>query len=113
MSMNRNESIRITEEVLDSLDGIRSASPAPFLYTRIRNRMENRVRPVWERLSEGLARPWVAATLAFFLLAVNAYIVLNAKESRSVQPPDEHLFASHSEYATHTSSFYDSNPEWP
>ncbi len=111
--MNQNESIRRTEDVLDSLDGIRSASPAPFLYTRIRARMENHARPVWERVSERLARPWVAAGLAILLLVVNAVIVLNEKDDASGPGGEEHLFASHSDYNIHTTSFYEQNPEWP
>ena len=111
--MNRNESIRTTEDILESLDGIRSASPAPFLYTRIRARMDNRSRPIWERVSEGLARPWVATGLAVLLLVVNALIVLSGKDDASEPGAEEHLFATHTDYNIHTTSFYEQNPEWP
>jgi hypothetical protein len=100
------------ERILDSLEGIRRADPAPFLYTRIKARMEKSAQPAWERITGVLSRPWVATCLALILIAANAYIVLNARSGASDQITDDHLFASNPEYATHT-SFYESNPEWP
>ncbi len=100
------------EGVLDSLEGIRRADPPPFLYTRIMARIEKRALPAWERISGVLSRPWVATCLAVILIAVNAYIVFNARNVSTDQAADDHLFAANTEYATHT-SFYESNPEWP
>lgn len=113
MSMNRKQTTERIDLAFESLEGIRQAVPAPFLYTRVRARMENRVRPVWERVSEVLSRPWVATSLAAILIVVNAYILFNALGVQSGEVHEEHLIASNSEYASHTSSFYEPNPEWP
>ena len=112
MHMNQEHDNQRLERILDSLEGIRKADPPPFLYTRIKARMEKRSPPTWERISGVLSRPWVATCLAVILIAVNAYIVFNARNVVTEQPTDDHLFASNTEYATHT-SFYESNPEWP
>lgn len=110
--MNQEHDSQRLERVLESLEGLRRADPPPFLYTRIRARMEKRALPAWERISGVISRPWVATTLAVILIAVNAYIVFNARQVATDQATDDHLFASNTEYASHT-SFYESNPEWP
>ncbi len=112
--MNLKDKKQEVDLVLDSLEGMRQATPNPFLYTRIRARMANRTRTVWEKVSDGLAKPWVAASLAAILILLNAFIVLNASGGDDAgQVPEEHLIASNADYTTHTASFYEPNPEWP
>lgn len=112
--MNRKDDKQELESILDSLEGMSPATPSPFLYTRIRARMANRPRPFWEKVSELLAKPWVATSLAAILILLNAYIVLNASgRDDARQVPEDHLIASNSDYTAHPTSFYEQNPDWP
>jgi hypothetical protein len=112
--MNRKDDKQELESILDSLEGMSPATPSPFLYTRIRARMANRPRPFWEKVSELLAKPWVATSLAAILILLNAYIVLNASGGDDArQVPEDHLIASNSDYTAHPTSFYEQNPDWP
>ena len=101
------------QKALDSLEGVRPVAPSPYLYTRIRARMDNRVRPLWERLSETLSRPWVATSLVAALVVVHAFLFFNAVGREEDPTQDEQAMASNSEYAVQTTSFYESHPDHP
>jgi len=72
---------RDTEEIMDSLDGIRRATPAPFLYTRVRARLQKEGRTIWEQLGSFVARPVVTVSTLILVLIFNAVIVLNKEKS--------------------------------
>jgi hypothetical protein len=65
------------EQTLDSLDGIRRAEPTPFLYTRVRARLEREQKNAWEKLASILARPVVAFASLFVIIGINAFILFN------------------------------------
>jgi hypothetical protein len=50
--MKETEPYREVEETMQSLDGVHRAAPRPFLYARIKNRMDNacqhRTSAVWQ-----------------------------------------------------------------
>ncbi|MEQ9297496.1 MAG: hypothetical protein RIF33_02985 [Cyclobacteriaceae bacterium] len=64
-------------EVMNSLDDIEMSSPAPFLYTRVKNRLESKfeiaVGPSW--LTAFFQSQWAIASIAL-LLAINLGVVL-------------------------------------
>ena len=111
--MKRQDISTRVQQALDSLEGVRPAAPPPYLYTRIRARMDRRVRPLWERVSEALSRPWVATSLAAALVVVHAYLFFNAASREDDPIQEEQTMASNSDYTLHTTSFYESHPDHP
>lgn len=64
-------------EVMNSLDDIEMSSPAPFLYTRVKNQLDSNykttVEPSW--LTAFFQSQWAVASIAL-LLAINLGVVL-------------------------------------
>jgi len=95
------------DKTLNSLDGVRRAEANPYLFTRIKARLEKEERSIWSMATAFISRPAVA--LAAFIIAVllNAAVFL---EYRPATPEagqdDEQLFAS--EYNLSTDTIYDS-----
>lgn len=62
-------------EALESLEGIQRAEPVPFLFTRVKARLEREQHNVWETAGSLIARPVIAFAGLFLVLCVNAYIL--------------------------------------
>ena len=81
------------EKVLQSLDGIERAQPAPWLFTRVKARMASEDRTTWGVMSSFLARPAVTIAGLCIILVLNAALLFN--KDRSVTSPaivhTEHL----------------------
>jgi hypothetical protein len=80
------------ERTLLSLEGIRRAEANPFLFTRIKAKMQN--RNGWERVISFISRPVVAAAALMIVIAVNGWAVFGAgtettaRENESVVATD-------------------------
>ena len=68
------------ETTLRSLDGISRAEANPFLFTRIKARMQRESR--WEKLVSFISRPAVVLAALIMVMAVNGWSLLN-------QPADD------------------------
>jgi hypothetical protein len=70
--MEKNKLSSLIEATINSMDGASTATPAPFLQTRINERLRAKTaegHSMWEKLSMFLSRPGIAiATLAFIIL---------------------------------------------
>jgi hypothetical protein len=70
--MEKNKLSSLIEATINSMDGASTATPAPFLQTRINARLRAKTAegyPMWEKVSMFLSRPGIAiATLAFIIL---------------------------------------------
>lgn len=76
--MDKQQQIRKqVEETLESLGGIQRAEPTPFLYTRIRARLEREEKNTWEKLAAILAKPAVAFAGLFVIVGLNAFLLFN------------------------------------
>ncbi len=107
----RSEINAKTEEVLNSLDGIRRAPGQPFLYTRVMARLSNNTTTLWEKLASLISRPAVAfAAIALFLL-INAAVVFHFSTTTASTTQDESAVVSDNEYSLSVSSLYDINLE--
>jgi|688.fasta_scaffold446654_2 hypothetical protein len=111
MSKNEHKRDRIGS-ILDSLDGLLPATPAPFLYTRIRGRMEARKEGYWSKAADFLSRPAVAMAFAIVFLMINGYILFSTLREGNEQA-EEPLMAIAGEYDAHPTTFYETNPEAP
>jgi hypothetical protein len=64
-----------TEDILNSLEGIRRAEPSPFLFTRVQARlMKEESRPEIT-IFRFVTRPAFAISFALFFLLINGYLV--------------------------------------
>ena len=68
------------EKTLQSLDGLQRAQANPFLYTRIRAKLEQRENSSWEKVFSFVNRPVVALAILFTVILVNSLIVFNNKK---------------------------------
>ncbi len=76
-----------TEEILNSLDGIQRAEPAPFFYTRVHARLlENQNSPVLSAFRL-ITRPSFVMAIVMLIVFVNGYLMYN--RSMEQQNQDE------------------------
>lgn len=88
--MQQNKDIhQKAEAVLNSLDGISTATPGPFFYTRLQARMSRSSRSVWDQLVYMLNRPAVAIGVAALVIAINTTVVLREQQSPSYTEQSE------------------------
>ena len=94
------------DEVMHSVDGIKRASPRPFLFTRLEARMLNE-KNIWIKLSSFVARPVVAFACICFVLIINAMVIflLNSAGSSLTQQGSE--LATVDEYSQVSSTLYE------
>jgi hypothetical protein len=69
------------EAALNSLDGMRSASPGPFFFTRVQARLQREEKNVWEKMIAFVCRPAVAITMTCLVITINAAVIFQHKES--------------------------------
>jgi hypothetical protein len=88
------------EQALESLNGLQRAVANPFLYTRIKARIEEQQNK-WVRLAGFIGRPAIAITAAVFFIAINAWVVVKHPLSdTAAKPSAEAEQAFEPEYAT-------------
>lgn len=100
-----------TEEILNSLNGVRRATGQPFLYTRVMARINKNTSTGWEKMALLISRPAVAfAAIALFLL-INAAVLFHFSSNINSGKQEESVVASGNDYNLSVSSLYDINPE--
>jgi len=101
------------EEVMNSLDRIRRASPQPFLYTRIMARLaESKSESGLERFILIISKPsFTIAAITLFLLINLAVVFHFSSNSTTPSHDDSASVISDNEYRLSVSSLYDINPE--
>jgi len=110
--MERRSPERI-DAILESLEGMERAMPAPFLHTRIVARMEQDRGAVWSRIIQYLSQPAVSISLSMFLILLNAYVLLSGPDL-SPTGFDDNNVAMVQDYDVHFTTSYeplaDENP---
>jgi hypothetical protein len=98
------------EETLNSLDGIQRATPQPWLFSRVKAKLQQdqeEERTVWGTISSFLSKPAVAIAGLFLILFLNGVFLYNQQkdvspvitEQNELQPGDsESLMASSSSF---------------
>lgn len=66
------------EKTLQSLDGLKRAEANPFLFTRIKARMQKEKKNGWEMLFSFVSKPVVAMAILVFVMAVNGWSVFSS-----------------------------------
>ncbi|HWC55253.1 MAG TPA: hypothetical protein VG676_16830 [Chitinophagaceae bacterium] len=70
----KKEDLKTTDDILNSIEGIRQASPREFFYTRLRARMEKE-RPV-AAVSKRFFQPAIIISGLVLLLLINVLVLL-------------------------------------
>lgn len=102
---------RITQ-ILNSLEGLQSAEPRPFLHTRLAARMERDRTDPWMRAWDFVSRPVVALSIICSLLLLNMYTVYQ-RAGHSADVSEESLSISSADYDGQYFSYYAINDEQP
>src|SRR6185436_13760291 len=108
-----NEQKHIREEVektLESLNGIQRAAANPYLFTRIKARLESEERGFWSRALTYISRPSVAVPAIVLTILINTAIFFDLKSDR-VPPPQDEEQAFAREYNLSDNTIYESTIE--
>jgi hypothetical protein len=101
---------QIQEEVdktLESLDSLQKATANPYLFTRIKARLEREEKSFWSRSITFISRPAVAIMAILLATTINAIVFFESRtETVQTTQEGEQLFAS--EYNLTDSTIYDS-----
>jgi hypothetical protein len=85
--MNKQTDIgKKVEKALESLDGLQRAEPRPFLFTRVKARLERIQKNSWETIGSFLTRPIVAIAGLCVILAMNVFILTQKEAATPVSP---------------------------
>jgi len=108
-----NDKRHIQEEVektLNSLDGIQRATSNPYLFARIRARLEREEKSLWSKALTFISRPSVAVPAIVLTILINTAIFFEFK-SEKVQTPQDEEQAFASEYSLSDYTIYESTIE--
>jgi hypothetical protein len=98
------------EKTLNSLDGIQRAAANPYLFTRIKARLENEKKGFWGKALTLLSLPSVAVPAIVLTILINTAIFFEFKPDKvQTSQDEEQAFAS--EYNLSDNTFYESTIE--
>ncbi len=97
------------EKTLNSLEGIQRAAANPYLFTRIKARLE-REEGIWSRALTFISRPTFAVPAIVLTILINTAIFFEFK-SEKVQPSQDVEQAFASEYNLSDNTIYESTIE--
>lgn len=82
--MSKNQAIEEKiETVLESLTGTRRASPGPFFFTRLQERLKEKKSNIWETMTVFISRPVIAIALCIVVLFNGLFVFQNAEITSS------------------------------
>jgi hypothetical protein len=104
--MNKKTDIETkVEQAMQSLDGMQSASPGPFFYTRVQARLSRVEKNIWEQVSSFVARPAVAFSFICLVVVMNGFVVFKQESLvAKTEPEPVHYYEG---VSIASNSFYD------
>lgn len=109
--VNKTDINNQTEKILESLDGIRRASPQPFFYTRLIGRMQMKTTSLWEKMASIISKPTIAIAMIALFLLINITVIFHFSSNPASTGQNDSAVISDNEYSLSVSSLYDINPE--
>jgi hypothetical protein len=107
---NKKQIQEEAEKTLNSLDGIQKAAANPYLFTRIKARLEKDERSFWSNALTFISHPSVAVPAIVLTILINTAIFFEFKSEKVQAPQDvEQAFAS--EYNLSDNTIYESTIE--
>src|SRR4030095_6094165 len=107
---NKNRIQEEVEKTLNSLDGLQRAAANPYLFTRVKARLENDEKSFWGRALTLISRPSVAVPAIVLTILINTAIFFEFK-SEKVQTPQDEEQAFAREYNLGDNTIYESTIE--
>ena len=103
---NKQQIEQEVEKTLDSLNGIERAVANPYLFTRIKARMQTEEKNFWGKSFAFISRPSVSIATIVVAIVINAAVFFGFRsESGQTAQEDEQVFAS--EYNLSDNTIYD------
>jgi len=99
------------EETLNSLDGVKQATANPFLFTRIKARLEREEKGFWVRAFSFISRPAIAVSAIVIVIFINAIVFLEFLPETGQEVPDENEQVFANEYNLSSNTIYDATIE--
>lgn len=106
--MNKKNDIQTrVEQTMQSLEGIQSASPGAFFFTRVQARMNRVERNIWEILTAFIARPAVAFLVICLVVVMNVIVFFEHKQSTAyfANQPEQSVYDD--DFTLASTTFYD------
>lgn len=94
------------DELMQSIDSIKRASPRPFLFTRLSARLQNE-RNVWNKFSSFVAKPVVIFACICFVLVINAMVIFLSNTSGNSLATQGSELTTADEYSQVSYNLYD------
>ena len=108
---HNNDIQKKVEEVLNSLDGVRRATPQPWLFSRVKARLhgeEAEEKNIWGALGSFLSRPGVAIASLCVIMLFNGVLLFKRPgkiSSTAIAAQSEQTAADSESYIASSSSF--------
>ena len=108
---NKQQIEQEVNKTLDSLAGVQRAAANPYLFTRIKARMQKEDRSFWEQATRVITRPVIAIAAVLLIIVVNLTVFFQSQEIQTpaTSQEGEQLFAS--EYNLSGTTIYDATVE--
>ena len=74
------------ERTLQSLDGVKRAEANPFLFTRIKARMNKKANG-WEWIFSFVSKPAIAIAIILLVMAVNGWALWGSNSGENISDP--------------------------
>jgi hypothetical protein len=98
--MKNSEHInKLIDEALNSLDGATSAEPRPYLFTRLKARMQNAKENTWDNALSFISKPAFAFAGLCLVIAINATVIAYHYNGSTTAVTEE-TYASVDEYSS-------------
>ena len=93
------------EKTLQSLDGVQRAEANPYLFTRIKARMEKNTS--WEHISSFVSRPVIAFATLLLIMAINAFVLFSTGKNEGTGTGEIAVTDIADEYNSSATTIYD------
>lgn len=104
--MNTNDHIdKLIDAALNSTDGAGRASPKPYLFTRLKARLDRGQESSWEKAARFIARPVVALAGLCLVISINALVIAYNNTPASNNTGQDQL-ATTDEFTTSVTALY-------
>ena len=93
------------EKTLQSLDGVQRAEANPYLFTRIKARMEKNTS--LEHISSFVSRPVIAFATLLLIMAINAFVLFSTGKNEGTGTGEIAVTDIADEYNSSATTIYD------
>ena len=98
--------------ILESLNSLKKAEPAPFLYTRIQARLSGTEDTFLQKLVYFVTRPAFAMSTGILILLLNGYFLFNTLQDKEIQQEESTQMLA-VEYSSLNAPFDETTDEAP